>query len=59
MEVFNSPDPVPSEDTVAALKGIPTKVDLKGILEQNVVVVDFTKTQWRQACNDLHTYVKI
>jgi hypothetical protein len=31
------------EDTVASLKGIPTKVDLKNLLEQNVVVVDFTK----------------
>ena len=28
---------------VAALKGIPTKPDLKHLLEQNVVVVDFTK----------------
>ena len=42
MEVFNSPEPVVA-DAVAALKGIPTKVDLKGLLEQNVVVVDFTK----------------
>ena len=31
------------ENTVAAIKGIPTKVDLKGLLEQNVVVVDFNK----------------
>jgi len=31
------------EDTVASLKGIPTKADLKGLLEQNVVVVDFNK----------------
>jgi len=31
------------EDTVASLKGIPTKVDLKNLLEQNVIVVDFTK----------------
>ena len=31
------------EDTVASLKGIPTKADLKNLLEQNVVVVDFTK----------------
>lgn len=30
-------------DTVAALKGIPTKPDLKHLLEQNVLVVDFTK----------------
>ena len=30
-------------ETVASLKGIPTKQDLKGLLEQNVVVVDFTK----------------
>ena len=30
-------------DTVASLKGIPTKQDLKLQLEQNVVVVDFTK----------------
>jgi len=30
-------------DTVASLKGIPTKVDLKMQLEQNVIVVDFTK----------------
>ena len=30
-------------NTVAALKGIPTKVDLKGLLEQNVIVVDFNK----------------
>ena len=28
---------------VAALKGIPTKPDLKHLLEQNVAVVDFTK----------------
>ena len=32
-----------ASDTVAALKGIPTKPDLKNLLEQNVVVVDFTK----------------
>ena len=31
------------EDTVASLKGIPTKADLKTQLEQNVLVVDFTK----------------
>ena len=30
-------------ETVAAIKGIPTKQDLKNLLEQNVVVVDFTK----------------
>jgi hypothetical protein len=30
-------------NTVAALKGIPTKADLKTQLEQNVLVVDFTK----------------
>lgn len=30
-------------DTVASLKGIPTKADLKFQLEQNVLVVDFTK----------------
>ena len=30
-------------DTVASLKGIPTKADLKTQLEQNVLVVDFTK----------------
>ena len=30
-------------ETVAALKGIPTKPDLKNLLEQNVVVVDFNK----------------
>ena len=30
-------------DTVASLKGIPTKVDLKNLLEQNVLTVDFTK----------------
>ena len=33
----------PVSDTVAALKGIPTKDDLKNLLEQNVLVVDFTK----------------
>tara|TARA_B110000908_G_scaffold64756_1_gene78712 strand:+ start:321 stop:707 length:387 start_codon:yes stop_codon:yes gene_type:complete len=42
MEVFNSPEPVIA-DTVAALKGIPTRIDLKNQLEQNVMVVDFTK----------------
>ena len=30
-------------DTVAALKGIPTKEDLKLLLEQNVLVIDFNK----------------
>ena len=30
-------------DTVANLKGIPTKADLKNQLEQNVLIVDFTK----------------
>jgi hypothetical protein len=30
-------------ETVASLKGIPTKADLKAQLEQNVLVVDFTK----------------
>jgi hypothetical protein len=30
-------------ETVATLKGIPTKEDLKNLLEQNVLVVDFTK----------------
>jgi hypothetical protein len=29
--------------TVASLKGIPTKADLKNLLGQNVVVVDFNK----------------
>ena len=29
--------------TVANLKGIPTKTDLKNLLEQNVLTVDFTK----------------
>ena len=31
------------ENTVANLKGIPTREDLKKQLEQNVLVVDFTK----------------
>jgi hypothetical protein len=31
------------ENTVAAFKGIPTKADLKNLLEQNVLVVDFNK----------------
>ena len=31
------------ENTVASLKGIPTKIDLKNQLEQNVMVVDFNK----------------
>ena len=30
-------------DTVAALKGIPLKAELKTLLEQNVLVVDFNK----------------
>jgi len=30
-------------ETVATLKGIPTKPDLKNLLEQNVLTVDFTK----------------
>ena len=30
-------------ETVATLKGIPTKLDLKNLLEQNVLTVDFTK----------------
>ena len=30
-------------ETVAKLKGIPTQPELKTLLEQNVVVVDFTK----------------
>ena len=30
-------------DTVATLKGVPTRADLKMQLEQNVIVVDFTK----------------
>ena len=30
-------------ETVATLKGIPTKPDLKKLLEQNVLTVDFTK----------------
>ena len=30
-------------ETVANLKGIPLKEDLKNLLEQNVLVVDFTK----------------
>lgn len=30
-------------ETVATLKGIPTKADLKAQLEQNVLVVDFAK----------------
>ena len=32
-----------ASDTVAAIKGIPTKQELKNLLEQNVLVVDFTK----------------
>ena len=30
-------------ETVASLKGIPTRTDLQNILSQNVLVVDFTK----------------
>jgi len=30
-------------ETVASLKGIPTRMDLQNILIQNVLVVDFTK----------------
>ena len=30
-------------ETVASLKGIPTKEDLKNLLAQNVLTVDFTK----------------
>ena len=30
-------------ETVAAIKGVPTKSDLKLLLEQNVLVVDFNK----------------
>jgi hypothetical protein len=30
-------------ETVATLKGIPTKTDLKQLLSQNVLTVDFTK----------------
>jgi len=30
-------------DTVAALKGIPTKEELYNLLEENILVVDFTK----------------
>lgn len=31
------------QTTIASLKGIPTKSDLKDLLSQNVVIVDFTK----------------
>ena len=31
------------ENTIATLKGIPTREDLKMLLQQNVVVVDFNK----------------
>ena len=31
------------ENKVASLKGIPTKIDLKKQLEQNVMIVDFNK----------------
>lgn len=30
-------------ETVASLKGIPTRMDLQNILSQNVLVIDFTK----------------
>ena len=30
-------------ETVAALKGVPTKEEIKLLLEQNVLVIDFTK----------------
>jgi hypothetical protein len=30
-------------ETVASLKGIPTRADLKNLLDQNVMVVDFNK----------------
>ena len=30
-------------ETVASLKGIPTRMDLQNILSQNVLIVDFTK----------------
>ena len=30
-------------ETIANLKGIPTKTDLKNLLDQNVLTVDFTK----------------
>ena len=30
-------------ETVASLKGIPTKTDLQNLLSQNVLIVDFTK----------------
>ena len=33
----------PIADTIASLKGIPTKEALKTLLEQNVIVVDFNK----------------
>jgi|SRR6056300_277092 len=33
----------PVADTIASLKGIPTKEALKTLLEQNVIVVDFNK----------------
>ena len=43
MEVFNSPDPIPVEDTVASLKGIPTKIDLMDQLRKDILVVTFKK----------------
>ena len=42
MEVFNSPDPVVS-NTVAALKGIPTRDELMEQLRKDVLVVTFKK----------------
>ena len=42
MEVFNSPDPVVS-NTVAALKGIPTRDELMDQLRKDILVVTFKK----------------
>ena len=46
-QTMQSTEPTGTEslvsETVAALKGIPTKADLKNLLEQNVVIIDFTK----------------
>ena len=42
MEVFNSPDPVVS-NTVAALKGIPTRDELMETLRKEVLEVTFKK----------------
>jgi len=33
----------PVAETVASLKGIPVREDLKNLLEQNVLIIDFTK----------------